>query len=146
MKRGGGIWLGFADGVRSIRPYGRLEEIWTMVARTAFTQLRYSAWRLVVTVAGMTVIYLAPPFAVVAGIVAGQTWPMLVGLAAWLAMAFAYRSTLRLYGQPAAMALLLPVAALLFTLMTVDSACRHWRGRGGAWKGRTCGGEAAADG
>ena len=145
MKRGGGIWLGFADGVRSIRPYGRLEEIWGMVARTAFTQLRHSAWRLAATVAGMTVIYLAPPLAVVAGLGAGQTWPMLAGLAAWLAMAFAYRPTLRLYGQPAAMAPVLPLAALLFTLMTADSARRHWRGRGGAWKGRTYGG-AAADG
>ncbi|MDP6574285.1 MAG: hypothetical protein QGI06_12355 [Rhodospirillales bacterium] len=76
----------------------------------------------------------------------GQTWPLLVGLAAWLAMAFAYWPTLRLYGQPAVMALLLPLAALLFTLMTLDSARRHWRGRGGAWKGRTYGADAVADG
>ena len=146
MKRGGGIWIGFSGGVRGIRPYGRMEEIWTMVARTAFTQLRYSAWRLAGTVVGMTVIYLAPPFAVAAGIAAGQTWPLLVGLAAWLAMTFAYWPTLRLYGQPAVMALLLPLAALLFTLMTLDSACSHWRGRGGAWKGRTYGADAVADG
>ena len=30
-----------------------------------------------------------------------------------------------------------PYAALLYTLMTVDSARRHWRGAGAAWKGRT---------
>ena len=32
---------------------------------------------------------------------------------------------------------LLPLAALLYTAMTADSALRHWRGQGGAWKGRT---------
>ena len=30
----------------------------------------------------------------------------------------------------------LPLAALLYTAMTVDSALRHARGRGGTWKGR----------
>ena len=113
MKRHGAIWLGFSGGVRSIRPYARLEEIWGMVARTTFTQLRYSTWRLAGTVAGMIVIYLAPPFAVVTGIGSGKIWPALVGLVAWLVMATVYRPTLRLYGQPAAMAPLLPVAALL---------------------------------
>ena len=33
-------------------------------------------------------------------------------------------------------AALLPLAALLYTAMTVDSAWRHWRGRGGMWKAR----------
>jgi hypothetical protein len=61
-------------------------------------------------------------------------------------MAFAYRPTLRHYGQPVAMALLLPLAALLLTLMTADSTRRHWRGRGNAWKGRIYGADAAADG
>jgi len=32
---------------------------------------------------------------------------------------------------------LLPVAGVLYTAMTVSSAWRHARGRGGAWKGRT---------
>jgi len=35
---------------------------------------------------------------------------------------------------------------LLLTLMTADSARRHWRGRGNAWKGRIYGADAAADG
>ena len=52
-------------------------------------------------------------------------------------MAIAYRPTLRLYGQSGWLALLLPLAALLFTLMTVDSARRHWCKQGGSWKGRS---------
>ncbi len=35
-----------------------------------------------------------------------------------------------------AAAVLLPAAAFVYTLMTVDSALRHWRGEGGRWKGR----------
>jgi hypothetical protein len=51
-------------------------------------------------------------------------------------MGIAFWPTLILYGMPKAWSLLLPVAAFLFTLMTVSSAIRYWRGRGGAWKGR----------
>lgn len=139
IKREGAIWLGFDDGVVSVRPYRRLAEIWAMVARTAFTQLGHSAAALAATVAGMAVIYLGPPAALVLGVAAGSPLAAAGGLAAWGLMALAYRPTLRLYGEPAAMALLLPAAAALFTLMTLDSARRHWRGRGGAWKGRTYG-------
>jgi hypothetical protein len=51
-------------------------------------------------------------------------------------MSLAYWPTARLYKQPAWMALSLPAAAALYTLMTIDSARRHWLGRGGLWKDR----------
>ena len=44
--------------------------------------------------------------------------------------------TLRLYRQSVWLAPLLPLAAALYSAMTFDSAWRHWRGRGGQWKGR----------
>jgi len=53
-----------------------------------------------------------------------------------LLIAGAYGPTLGLYNRPRIAAVLLPVAGFLYTLMTVDSAVRHWRGRGGEWKGR----------
>jgi len=56
------------------------------------------------------------------------TWWGLMGIAVW--------PTLTLYGMSKAWSLTLPAAALLFTLMTVSSAVRFRRGRGGAWKGR----------
>jgi hypothetical protein len=31
----------------------------------------------------------------------------------------------------------LSAIAFLYTLMTLDSARKHWQGEGGAWKGRT---------
>ncbi|MDJ0539975.1 MAG: glycosyl transferase family 2, partial [Microcystis sp. M53603_WE2] len=30
----------------------------------------------------------------------------------------------------------LPLIALFYSLMTVDSALGYWRGQGGSWKGR----------
>ncbi len=133
---GGGLWLGLATTSRSVRPYGSLGAIWSMVARTAYTQLRYSPRLLAGTVAGMALLYAAPPAAAVGGALA-RRWDVAAGGAlGWATMALAYAPTLRLYGVPRAQALGLPLAALLYTAMTVDSARRHARGRGGTWKGR----------
>jgi len=87
-------------------------------------------------VIGMALVYLAPPVATIAGLAAGASAAASLGAVAWLAMAVAYRPTLALYGQPAVAGLLLPVAAVLYTLMTIDSARRWRRGEGGRWKGR----------
>ncbi|MEM9011288.1 MAG: glycosyltransferase [Pseudomonadota bacterium] len=131
------IWLGLADGEmvsrRDNRPLG---SIWTMVARSAFTQLDHSALQLLGTVLGMVLIYLAPPLAVAVGLLS-QPMLLVLGLAAWALMLVAYRPTLRLYGLGAWHGLLLPLAGVLYTAMTVDSALQHWRGQGGRWKGRT---------
>ena len=43
VKKAGGLtWIGLSHDVEAIRPYGTLSNIWNMVARTAFTQLKYS--------------------------------------------------------------------------------------------------------
>jgi hypothetical protein len=51
-------------------------------------------------------------------------------------MAVVYWPTLRAYGRSPAWALALPLVAATYTVFTIDSAIQHWRGRGGAWKGR----------
>jgi hypothetical protein len=51
-------------------------------------------------------------------------------------MTLAYLPTLRLYRLAGYRSLTLPLAALLFVAMTVDSAVRYRRGAGGLWKGR----------
>ena len=43
VKRGGPIWLGLAEREASVRLYQRLGDVWNMVARSAYTQLRHSA-------------------------------------------------------------------------------------------------------
>ncbi len=132
----GRIWLGLSSLTRSLRPYPSLSTIWEMVARTAFTQLNYSPWMLLGTLVGMTLIYVVSPVGAIFGAVTGN-WPMAIaGLSGWLLMAYAYLPTLRLYRRSPLLAFCLPAIALLYTLMTLDSALRHWRGQGGAWKGR----------
>jgi hopene-associated glycosyltransferase HpnB len=140
ISRQGPIWLGLTTRTRSVRAYEKLSEIWAMVTRTAFTQLNYSIALLAVTVAAMTVVYCVPPVATVYGIVSGEVWIAGLGGGAWGLMTVMFWPTLRLYGLPVWRGLLLPVAAFLFALMTVDSAWLHWQGKGGLWKGRSYGG------
>jgi hypothetical protein len=51
-------------------------------------------------------------------------------------MAATYLPVLRLYRLSPLRAPGLPLIALLYAAMTVDSARRHHAGRGGEWKGR----------
>lgn len=132
VKKGGPIWLGLTQQTRSLRAYPRVGDIWRMVARTAYTQLQYSPLLLAGTVLGMAVTYVAPPVLAVFG------WGLaaLVAGIAWVAMAVAFLPMLRFYGRSWVWAPLLPVIAGVYLLATVDSARRHWRGKGGEWKGR----------
>jgi hypothetical protein len=61
------------------------------------------------------------------------------GLAGWAIMTATYVPVLRLYRLSPLRAVGLPLAAALYAAMTLDSARRHWAGRGGEWKGRTIG-------
>ncbi|MFJ9823483.1 glycosyltransferase [Streptomyces sp. NPDC101160] len=134
---GGRIWLGLAERVDSIRPYPRLADLWRMVARSAYAQLRHNPLLLLGTVAGLALVYLVPPVTLAAGLLADDAPAAWAGGAAWAVMAFTYLPMLRYYRQPAWLAPLLPFTALLYLLMTADSAVQHYRGRGAAWKGRT---------
>ncbi|EKV31620.1 Glycosyl transferase, family 2 [Caenispirillum salinarum AK4] len=140
LKRQGPVWLGTSADVVSLRPAAGLGDIWHMVTRTAFEQLHHSAALLAGTVVGMALLYLLPPLAFASGLATGDALTTVAGGAAWLLMAGTLVPTLRLYGLGAWRGLLLPVAGVLYTLMTLDSARRHWRGQGGAWKGRVQGG------
>jgi hopene-associated glycosyltransferase HpnB len=136
-RAGARLWLGLADRVRSVRPYPRLADLWQMVARSAYTQLRRSPLLLAGTVLGLLVVYVAPVAACVAGLAAGRPVAAVAGGLAWLLMTASYLPQVRYAGQPAVLALTLPFVAVLYLLMTLDSARRHHRGRGAAWKGRT---------
>ncbi|WP_346186209.1 glycosyltransferase [Streptomyces osmaniensis] len=138
VKRGAGhIWLGLAERVDSVRPYPRLGDLWRMVSRSAYAQLRHNPVVLAGTVAGLALVYLVPPAALIAGLAGGDTATAACGGLAWLVMTGTYVPMLRYYGQPLWLAPLLPFTAFLYLLMTVDSAVQHYRGRGAAWKGRT---------
>lgn len=138
VKGGGGhIWLGLAERVDSVRPYPRLHDLWRMVSRSAYAQLRHNPLLLLGTVLGLALVYLVPPVALFTGLAMGSTATAVLGGLAWLVMTGTYLPMLRYYGQPLWLAPLLPFTAFLYLLMTVDSAVQHYRGRGAAWKGRT---------
>jgi hopene-associated glycosyltransferase HpnB len=128
-QTGGRVWLGLSPETRSIRRYDGFGEIGSMISRTAFTQLRHSAWLLLGTAAGLTLTYLAPP----ALALSGSWW----GAAAWALMTIAYLPAVRFYRVSPLWALALPAIALFYLGATAHSAVAHWRGRGGLWKGRT---------
>ena len=132
----GKIWLGLTTTTRSLRPYPSLQTIWDMVARTAFTQLHYSPLLLMGTVLGMAIVYLVPPIGLVLALITHH-WPIaLFNLMTYLLMTLAYWPIVRFYQCGWGFAFCLPPIALLYNLMTLDSARRHWQGQGGSWKGR----------
>lgn len=141
---GARIWLGVTTDVVSRRPYNRLADIWDMVSRSAYTQLRYSMTLTAGTIVGLSWLYLLPPVAAVAGLamlaagVAGATsiWLTTAGLAGWLVMSVTFVPMLRLYRLSPLRAASLPLVAGMYAAMTADSARRHHLGRGGEWKGR----------
>jgi len=133
LKRQGPIWLGLTDRVRSVRPYRSLGEIRRMIVRSAYAQLRFSPWLLVLTVLGMVIAYLAPPLFALGSV----GLPQWLGIAAWAQMAAALQPTLRFYGASPWYGLALPAIAAVYVVFTLDSAYQHVRGRGGMWKGRT---------
>ncbi|MGX6570710.1 glycosyltransferase [Cupriavidus necator] len=129
IKPGGAIRLDLADDSVSLRPYNDWRSLWDMIARSAYTQLRYSPPLLAGAVAGMVLTYLVPP-------VLALGWRLWPAWLAWGAMTLAYLPMLREYRQPAWLAPLLPVTALFYLGATIDSARRYWLRRGGQWKGR----------
>ena len=142
---GGRIWLGLCREVVSLRDYGGLPGIWNTVARTAFTQLRYSKALLLLTLLGMSLVYLAPVLGAAAGLAAGllerdsslALWLLAAGTLGWILSSGSFMPALSHYGTAPSAGFLLPVAAALYILMTIHSALRFWRGKGGSWKGRT---------
>ncbi|WP_328601168.1 glycosyltransferase [Actinomadura physcomitrii] len=137
LKRAGArCRLDLDRDVVSRRPYPRLGDLWAMIARSAYHQLRYSPALLAGTVLGLLLIYAVPPVAAVAGLAALSPLPAVAGFLAWALMAATYIPMLRFYGLSPFRAPALPLIALMYAAMTVDSARLHWMGRGGAWKGR----------
>lgn len=139
----GRTWLGLTTDVRSVRPYPRFSDLWDMIARSAYTQLRYSPYLLAGTLLGLLIMYAVPPIVglVFLGIaVAGGSTLAAVtagaALAAWGLLSLSYLPTLRLYRLRSWRAPLLPAVMMLYGAMTFDSARRHHRGNGGNWKGR----------
>jgi hopene-associated glycosyltransferase HpnB len=130
---GGKIWMGLTRRSLSLRPYNTFAEIRDMIARTAFTQLRYSPALLLGTVAGMLLTYIAP----VALLFAHHGTTRLLAACGWTLMSLLYLPTLRFYRLSPLWAPLLPAVAAFYSYGTLLSALRFHQGRGAQWKGRS---------
>ena len=145
LKRDGNrCWLGLTTQIRSVRPYPRLADLWHMIARSAYTQLRYSPLLLAGTIVGLLLLYAVPPAAAIIGLAAAASGGAgtataitgIAGLAAWALMAVSYVPMLRIYQLSVLRAPTLPLIAFLYAAMTADSARRHYSGRAVSWRGR----------
>jgi hopene-associated glycosyltransferase HpnB len=141
VKTSGRIWLGHATLARSVRPYPAFADIWRMVTRTAYVQLRYSPLLLLGTTLAMALTWIVPPAAALAG--PGHAVAFGCGLAAWVMLSLCYLPTLRRYERSAAWAPFLPLIALFYMAATIGSAVNHYTGRGVAWRSRTYQGRGA---
>lgn len=133
IKDGGHkTWIGLSRGVISLRPYGTLKSVHDMVARSAFTQLRYSNLLLLLVTALFAMAYWLPLVALAQG--SEGSW---LAAAALAAMCLAYVPTLHYYGLSPVWALASPLIGALYLAMTWSSAIRSWRGVRSKWKNRT---------
>ena len=115
-----------------MRAYPTAADIWRMVSRTAYVQLRFSPLLLVGTVLAMTLTFLLPPFAALLGHGAARWF----GWLTWGAMAAAYQPTLHRFHRSVLWAPCLPAVAAFYLAATIGAAVNHHLGRGVAWKGR----------
>jgi len=132
LKTVGPIWLGLTERVCSIRPYDTFADVRQMIARSAYAQLNFSVLMLIGCIAGLALTFLAGPLLAIFAHGLAR-W---IGLAVWAAMALSFVPTLRFYRLSPLWGIALPGIAALYAAYTVNSAWRHWRKRGGEWKGR----------
>jgi hopene-associated glycosyltransferase HpnB len=132
-QAGFATWIGLTHAAFSVRASSHLADVWNMVARTAFTQLRYSTLWLLACTGTMALVFAVP----VAGLVAAEGPARAAAGIACAALCVTYVPTLRYYGLHWLRALALPAVAALFLAMTWTSALRYWRGTRSAWRGRT---------
>ena len=126
-------WIGLSHSARSRRSYDGLSSIWNMVARTAFTQLRYSFILLVLCSFLLTAGFVLP----LAGLFCTDPVIRLLAVTGIFLMAASYLPTLRYYAIHPLWCAAFPLAGALYLLMTWSSAWRYWSGAGADWKQRS---------
>ena len=132
-NNGGRTWIGLSHSARSLRPYTGLSEVWQMVSRSAFTQLRHSILLLLFCTAIFALACGIPPLILIAvPVVAAK----LIAATALTFMVISYFPTLSYYRMSGFLAFAMPLIGMLYLAMTWSSAFDYWRGRRSLWKGR----------
>jgi hopene-associated glycosyltransferase HpnB len=133
VKKGSGkIWMGLTRASVSLRSYGNFAEMRDLIARTAFTQLRYSFFLLIGTLIALFATYVLP----LISFFEGEDPGWFLAATAICLMVVSFGVTVRFYSLRFSWALTLPIAATFYAYATCVSAVRYWFGYGGQWKGR----------
>ena len=127
---GARLWLGFDDQIVSVRPYVGLGELWDMVARSAFTQLRHRYWLVGLVVLGLGLFFSSPPLiAAVAGVLVISSdsadpfalRSLLCALGAWAIQTRVLAPFVIHHRVPFVYSASLPFASVLYAAMTWSS-------------------------
>ena len=129
-KAGFSTWIGLSHSATSLRHQG-LGSIWNMVARTAFTQLRYSVAILIGTTLTLLLAFVVPLLTLTY-----PGAPRILGIIALIGMGTSYIPTLNYYRLSPIWVIGLPCIGVLYLLMTLTSALNNWLGNVSLWKGR----------
>jgi hopene-associated glycosyltransferase HpnB len=132
LKRIGPIHVALSETVQSLRRCPSFSDIRRMIVRTAFAQLHFSVFGLLLVVAAMLVVFVAPVLLGFSG--NGSSRP--IALATWTLMVILYAPIARRYRISLLWGIALPLIAVIYLLLTIESAVQYGRGRGGVWKGR----------
>ncbi len=132
-QAGGQTEITLTEDIDSLRGHSSIKEIWKMIARTAYTQLNHSPFRLVQTIAGLFFLFVFPLLLVAT---APSAFSFALGAAAMAVMFVLYAPMVQLYRMPVVWVLTLPIAVFFYGAATIDSARLYYKGEGGQWKGR----------
>ena len=132
-KKGMPIWIGLTKLVESQRSYDKLKGIWKMVSRTAYEQLNYSIFFLVISILGMITIYMLPFINL---IIQSDYYFKIINLISINLMIISFIPTARFYSLNFVFYLSLPFSSFIYMLMTISSAYNYYFKSGNIWKGR----------
>ena len=127
------LWLGLTEVSRSLRAYPDLADLWRMIARSAYAQLAYSPLLLLLSLAGLLFAFVLPALYAL-GFIFGDAAAHFTGLVAFGLMTASMLPVIRFYDLARFWSLTLPVAAVLYGLITLSSALDHHRGKGISWR------------
>ena len=128
-NHGKSTWIGLTHSAISIRPYVHLNEIWKMVARTAYTQLRYSPLLLLLCTVLMVLAYVIP--------LINLFYFPLLAIITLFTILISFLPVILYYNLNPLWVFGLPFAGFLYLLMTWTSGYHYHRGERSHWKGRS---------
>ncbi len=125
-------FIGLTTKIRSIRRYPSILKVWKMVERSAYHQLKYNIFLLVLTTVLMTEAFIIP----ICGILSFDFLTFVISSFALFIMSISYLSILRYYALEKWLCFTLAPVAAMYMAMTWSSAIRYHFGKGAKWKDR----------